>query len=135
MSRVTIMIIRMKRIAIILALTLSCQLLPADDWPEWRGRGRLGVWKETGILDEFPKQGLAVKWRTPINAGFTGPSVTGGPAFVPRLPPPAHNPRTDPPPSPDEKTPPTPPTPAHPAPTPPPTPPPPPPPPPPPTPH
>src|SRR5258706_1259014 len=76
------MIIIMKRIAILLALTLSCQLAPADDWPEWRGRGRLGVWKETGILDEFPKQGLAVKWRTPVNAGFTGPSVTGGRVFV-----------------------------------------------------
>src|SRR5260370_41477608 len=82
MSRVTIMIIRMKRIAIILALTLSCQLLPADDWPEWRGRGRLGVWKETGILDEFPKQGLTVNWRTPINAGFSGPSVSGGRVVV-----------------------------------------------------
>src|SRR5260370_37547430 len=90
MSRVTIMIIRMKRIAIILALTLSCQLLPADDWPEWRGRGRLGVWKETGILDEFPKQGLAVKWRTPINAGFSGRSVTGGRAAVAHATPPRY---------------------------------------------
>src|SRR5882724_1187404 len=44
------MIIGMKRIAIILGLTLSCRLAPAGDWPEWRGRERLGVWKETGIL-------------------------------------------------------------------------------------
>src|SRR5882724_6544470 len=65
------MIIIMKRIAIVLGVTLSCQLAPAGDWPEWRGRGGLGVWKETGILDAFPKEGLAVKWRTPINAGFT----------------------------------------------------------------
>ena len=72
----------MKRIAIILALTLSCQLAPADDWPEWRGRGRLGVWNETGILEEFPKDGLAVEWRTPIHAGFAGPAVTGGRVFV-----------------------------------------------------
>ena len=90
----------MKRIAIILALTLSCQLAPADDWPEWRGRGRLGVWNETGILEEFPKGGLAVEWRTPIHAGFAGPVATcrtmgredarnaspdgaGGPAAIP----------------------------------------------------
>jgi len=72
----------MKRIAIILALTLGCQLAPADDWPEWRGRGRLGVWNETGILDEFPKDGLALEWRTPIHAGFAGPAVTGGRVFV-----------------------------------------------------
>ena len=72
----------MKRIAIILALTLSCQLAPADDWPEWRGRGRLGVWNETGILEEFPKDGIAVERRTPIHAGFAGPAVTGGRVFV-----------------------------------------------------
>ncbi len=72
----------MKRIAIILALTLSCQLAPADDWPEWRGRGRLGVRNETTILEEFPKDGLAVEWRTPIHAGFAGPAVTGGRVFV-----------------------------------------------------
>src|SRR5258708_1467047 len=71
----------MNRIAIIRALPLPCQLLPADDWPEWRGKGRLGVWKETGILDEFPKDGLKVIWRTPINGGFAGPSVTGGPGL------------------------------------------------------
>lgn len=70
------------RSAIFLALTLSCHLLTAEDWPEWRGKGRLGVWKETGILDEFPKEGLNVKWRTPINGGFAGPSVTGGRVFV-----------------------------------------------------
>ena len=33
--------------------------LSADDWPEWRGSGRLGVWNETGILDDFPASGLA----------------------------------------------------------------------------
>src|SRR4051812_45009242 len=70
------------RIAIILAVTLAGQLAHADDWPEWRGRGRGGVWKEAGILDQFPKDGLAVKWRTPINGGFAGPSVTGGRVFV-----------------------------------------------------
>ena len=26
----------------------------ADDWPEWRGKGRLGLWNETGIVDKFP---------------------------------------------------------------------------------
>src|SRR5262245_31948506 len=71
----------MNRIAILLVLTSSTALM-ADDWPEWRGRGRLGVWTETGILDEFPREGLAIKWRTPINAGYAGPSVTGGRVYV-----------------------------------------------------
>src|SRR4051794_10104306 len=45
-----------------LTLVLVLPLL-ADDWPEWRGKGRTGVWNETGILDEFPKEGLTFKWR------------------------------------------------------------------------
>ena len=54
----------------------------AEDWPEWRGAGRLGVWNETGILDEFPAAGLEVRWRTPIRAGYAGPAVAGGRVFV-----------------------------------------------------
>ena len=54
----------------------------AEDWPEWRGAGRLGVWNETGILDEFPDGGLKVRWRTPIRAGYAGPAVAGGKVFV-----------------------------------------------------
>jgi outer membrane protein assembly factor BamB len=56
--------------------------LEADDWPEWRGRGRLGVWNETGIVDTFPPGGLTVRWRTPIHAGYAGPSVAGGRVFI-----------------------------------------------------
>ena len=52
------------------------------DWPEWRGRGRLGVWTETGILDRFPATGLDVRWRVPIRSGYAGPSVSGGRVFI-----------------------------------------------------
>src|SRR5205085_12486432 len=41
----------------------------ADDWPEWRGAGRRGEYRESGVLDTFPASGLKVKWRTPIHAG------------------------------------------------------------------
>jgi outer membrane protein assembly factor BamB len=54
----------------------------ADDWPEWRGKGRLGVWLETGIIERLPKEGLPVAWRTPIGAGYAGPAVSGGRVFV-----------------------------------------------------
>jgi outer membrane protein assembly factor BamB len=55
---------------------------PAEDWPEWRGRGRLGVWTETGILESFPEGGLEYTWRTPIRAGYSGPSVADGRVFL-----------------------------------------------------
>ena len=54
----------------------------ADDWPEWRGRGRLGVWNESGILEHFPEDGLKVLWRTPIGGGYAGPAVSDGRVFV-----------------------------------------------------
>jgi len=57
-------------------------VLNADDWPEWRGRGRLGVWDETGILDRFPESGLTAPWRTPTPAGYAGPAVAQGRVFV-----------------------------------------------------
>ena len=54
----------------------------ADDWPEWRGAGRRGEYKESGVLDKFPAGGLKVRWRVPIHAGYTGPAVAGGRVFV-----------------------------------------------------
>jgi outer membrane protein assembly factor BamB len=61
-----------------------CILIPvlAEDWPEWRGNGRVGMWNESGILDKFPEKGLITKWRTPIHAGFAGPAVAAGRVFV-----------------------------------------------------
>ena len=53
----------------------------ANDWPEWRGEDRLGVWGETGIVDELP-DALNVKWRVPINSGFSGPAVDDGRVFI-----------------------------------------------------
>jgi outer membrane protein assembly factor BamB len=54
----------------------------AEDWPEWRGKGRSGIWTESGILDKFPEKGLTVAWRTPIHGGFAGPAVAAGRVFV-----------------------------------------------------
>lgn len=42
----------------------------------------MGVWNETGILESFPKDGLAIRWRTAIKAGYAGPAVAGGRVFV-----------------------------------------------------
>ena len=60
----------------------TCVHLLAEDWPEWRGEGRRGVWSETGILEKFPEDGLEFKWRTPIRSGYAGPAVADGRVFV-----------------------------------------------------
>ncbi|MBK5290889.1 MAG: PQQ-like beta-propeller repeat protein [Acidobacteriia bacterium] len=54
----------------------------AEDWPEWRGAGRTGVWNETGILDRFPQTGLKIRWRAPLHSGYSGPAVSQGRVFV-----------------------------------------------------
>ena len=56
--------------------------LSADDWPQFRGEGRRGVWSESGILETFPADGLTVKWRTPVGVGYAGPAVSDGRVFV-----------------------------------------------------
>jgi outer membrane protein assembly factor BamB len=63
-------------------LAFGCAVITAEDWPEFRGKGRLGVWNETGILETFPSEGLKIRWRTPIRAGYAGPAVADGRVFV-----------------------------------------------------
>ena len=54
-----------------------------NDWPQWMGGPQNdGSWRETGIMTNFPVSGLAVKWRTPIGPGYSGPSVANGSVFV-----------------------------------------------------
>ena len=68
-------------LALAVCVLLMAAPLVANDWPEWRGAGRTGVWTETDIVDELPA-GLKVKWRVPINSGFSGPAVVDGRVFI-----------------------------------------------------
>jgi outer membrane protein assembly factor BamB len=61
------------------ALTVN---VVGEDWPEWRGRGRQGLWTEDGVLSQFPDDGLRFKWRTQIEAGYSGPAVAEDRVFV-----------------------------------------------------
>ena len=65
---------------LLLAL-LSPTSLTADDWSQWLGNQRDSEWRETGIVDQLPKE-PKVLWRTPIAGGYAGPSVVGNRVFV-----------------------------------------------------
>jgi len=54
----------------------------ADDWPQWLGPQRDGVWREGGILASFPDGGPKLRWRTKIGGGYAGPTVADGKVFV-----------------------------------------------------
>jgi outer membrane protein assembly factor BamB len=54
----------------------------ADDWPQWLGPQRDGVWRETGVIERFPPTGPKVRWRAAIGSGYAGPVVADGWVFV-----------------------------------------------------
>jgi outer membrane protein assembly factor BamB len=61
---------------------MLCLTAPADDWPQWRGPNRDGVWNETGILQTFPAEGLKVHWRAPVGPGWSSPVVARGRVYL-----------------------------------------------------
>ena len=54
----------------------------AEDWPQWRGPTRDGVWTETGLLEKFASDRLEPKWRVPVGSGYSGPTVAKGKVYV-----------------------------------------------------
>jgi len=66
----------------IVLVIFGLNIAHADDWPEFRGKGRLGVWHERGIVQDFPADGLKTVWRKPVKAGYAGPAVADGRVFV-----------------------------------------------------
>lgn len=65
--------------ALILALAVPAL---AEDWPQWMGPKRDGVWREDGIVEKFPESGPKVRWRQPIGPGYAGPAVVGNRLYV-----------------------------------------------------
>lgn len=66
----------------IVALFLASVAVQGDDWPQWMGPRRDGVWRETGVVERFTSNSLPVVWRVPVNAGYVGPAVAGGRLFL-----------------------------------------------------
>jgi outer membrane protein assembly factor BamB len=64
------------------ALVFAPAAARADDWPQWMGPKRDNVWRETGVVEKFPKGGPKQVWSTPIAGGYAGPAVSGGKVFV-----------------------------------------------------
>ncbi len=63
-------------------LFLSATCAPADDWPQWRGMNRDGVWHETGIIESFAGPQLDAEWTAEISNGYSGPTVAEGRVYV-----------------------------------------------------
>ena len=80
----------MKYLSILIALTgilvfTGCHAQESQegqDWPDWRGEGRNGIWDEKNIISEFPGPDIKLKWKIPIGAGYCGPTVSQGRVYV-----------------------------------------------------
>ena len=64
-------------------LALFTPSAAADDWPQWMGPRRDSVWRESGIIQNIPEEGLTVNWRAPVAWGYAGPAVADGRVYVP----------------------------------------------------
>lgn len=54
----------------------------AEDWPQWLGPKRDGVWREGGVVETFPAGGPKQVWKTAVGVGYAGPAVANGKLFV-----------------------------------------------------
>lgn len=71
-----------RRCIVVMAVIGFPALAQADDWPQWLGPQRDGVWREDRIVERFPSGGPKVRWRTAIGMGYSGPAVVGNRVYV-----------------------------------------------------
>ncbi|MEY4395458.1 MAG: hypothetical protein RL595_2707 [Planctomycetota bacterium] len=67
---------------ILLSSNLYTKTTCAEDWPQWMGNNRDGIWKEKGIVESFPANGLKKAWSTQIGGGYASPAIYKGKVFV-----------------------------------------------------
>jgi outer membrane protein assembly factor BamB len=67
---------------LLLALALLGTMATAEDWPQWMGPKRDGVWREKGVLERFAESGPKILWRVPVQGGYSGPTVADGRVFL-----------------------------------------------------
>jgi outer membrane protein assembly factor BamB len=62
-----------------LATVLLCALpAVADDWPQWRGPGRMDISNEKGLLKTWPEKGPRLIWTfDQAGSGYSGPAIIG----------------------------------------------------------
>ena len=72
----------MHRIFLLLLLGILHTGCQTQDWPDWRGVNRDGVWEATGVVETFESDKIGSKWSVPIGPGYSGPTVSNGKVYV-----------------------------------------------------
>jgi outer membrane protein assembly factor BamB len=67
-----------RSIVLVFSVTLVGLAAAAADWPQWRGPGRDGISRETGLLKTWPEEGPKLVWNIDnLGNGYSTPSVVG----------------------------------------------------------
>ncbi len=72
----------MYRIFVLVLLGIVQMSCHTQDWPDWRGENRNGVWETSGIVEQFDSTVFDLKWSTAIGPGYSGPTVSKGKVYV-----------------------------------------------------
>jgi len=65
------------------ACTAYCSYAQAADWPQWRGPGRDGHSADAGLLQQWPGDGPALRWKAEdIGGGYSSPSIAAGRVYL-----------------------------------------------------
>jgi outer membrane protein assembly factor BamB len=67
---------------VVAAIAVHASASKADDWPCWRGPRGDGISRETGILKEWPADGLKQLWKADLSGGFSSVAVVNGRLFT-----------------------------------------------------
>ena len=57
-----------------------------QDWPQWRGAKRDGVWRETGLREQFGPEALPRRWTAEIGATLARQKEAMAPRLYPTFP-------------------------------------------------
>ena len=69
--------------ALALVLGLFGAALFAADWPQWQGPTRDNISRDTGLLQEWPKEGPKLLWTfKELGHGYSGPAVVGDRLYI-----------------------------------------------------
>jgi len=70
------------RVGLLTLITCLSVTAGADEWPQWRGPNRDGVWSEGGLVESFATEQLPHRWTANIGSGYSGPTVADGRVYV-----------------------------------------------------
>lgn len=69
--------------SIVVILFCTASLSVAADWPQWLGPSRDSISKETGLLEQWPKEGPKLLWQVDgVGDGYGAPAVAGGRVYL-----------------------------------------------------